>query len=223
MVMKDMRGLFIGLSVACSTAFPYNAQAEVLALSDITDTGECTYFQTHISIPTGWVYDKDAMLKPCNDKANFSVEQGHTFKNSPTIFYSTAVANKDNKSIKDFITKSHNTWKEKDANIQITQLPDVKSLDGKTTFTVYQFESRKLENQPYVIVATTTDTDIDKSEYFVNIVLSATDESAVKKAKEPFNSILHQYEKVIKIPESPLKKAHEEEGNIRPDLDALYP
>ena len=171
-----------------SAAMP--AKAEIEKFMNQCDGKLCAFFRVSITVPDGWVEDKEAtdyfkvqMLLPKN------VE----FGKAPAKIYAMARYNRNKQPISDFLPDSIKDWRGRAKDAKITRLDDLPRGDGKAPFVRNQFEARSLKEQGYELQAVTTDGDKDGNEFIVTITLSADSRDALKSAEPAYLAILRKY------------------------------
>ena len=175
-------------ALGVSVAMP--AKAEIEKFMNQCDGKLCAFFRVSITIPDGWVEDKEAtdyfkvqMLLPKN------VE----FDKAPAKIYAMARYNRNKQPISDFLPDSIKDWRDRARDAKITRLEDLPRGSGKAAFIRRQFEARSLKEQGYELQAVTTDSDKDGNEFIVTITLSADSSSALKSAEPAYLAILGKY------------------------------
>ena len=112
--------------IIASTAMP--AAAEIEKFMNQCDGKLCAFFRVSITVPDGWVEDKEAtdyfkvqMLLPKN------VE----FDKAPAKIYAMARYNRNKQPISDFLPDSIKDWRSRAKDAKITRLEDLPRGNGK--------------------------------------------------------------------------------------------
>ena len=166
------------------------ARAEVEKFMQQCDGKLCAFFRTSVTIPGGWVEDKEA-----TDyfKVQMLLPEGVEFDKAPAKIYAIARFNRDKKPVADFIPAYIDDWKSRAKDGTIVRLDDLQRTDGMRAFVRYQFDARSLKEQGYELVAVTKDADKDGNEFIVTITLSADSLDARKAAEPAYMAILGKY------------------------------
>jgi hypothetical protein len=166
------------------------ARAEIEKFMNRCDGKLCAFFRVSITVPDGWVEDKEAtdyfkvqMLLPKN------VE----FDKAPAKIYAIARYNRNKQPISDFLPETIKDWRSRAKDAKITRLDDLSRGGGNVAFVRRQFEARSLAEQGYELQAVTTDSDKDGNEFIVTITLSANSSEALKSAEPAYLAILRKY------------------------------
>ena len=174
--------------IIASTAIP--ATAEIEKFMNQCDGKLCAFFRVSITVPDGWVEDKEAtdyfkvqMLLPKN------VE----FDKAPAKIYAMARYNRNKQPISDFLPDIIKDWRSRAKDAKIARLEDLPRGNGAAAFVRRQFEARSLKEQGYELQAVTTDSDKDGNEFIVTITLSADSSNALKSAEPAYLAILGKY------------------------------
>jgi hypothetical protein len=169
------------------TAVP--AQAEIEKFMQQCDGKLCALFRASITIPDGWVEDKEASNY---FKAQMLLPKGLDFDRAPAKIYAVVRHNRDKQPIAKFLPDSIKDWKSRARDATINKLDDL-ARNGKPPFVRHQFEARSLTEQGYELQAVTTDGDKDGNEFVVTITLSANSKAALKAAEPAYLAILSKY------------------------------
>ena len=115
--------------IIASTAIP--ATAEIEKFMNQCDGKLCAFFRVSITVPDGWVEDKEAtdyfkvqMLLPKN------VE----FDKAPAKIYAMARYNRNKQPISDFLPDSIKDWRSRAKDAKITRLEDLPRGNGSRRF-----------------------------------------------------------------------------------------
>lgn len=165
------------------------AQAEVQKFMFTCDGKLCPFFRALITIPDGWVEDKEATN---HFKAVMLLPQGTDFDKAPVKIYAVARYNRDKQPIADFIPDSFKDWRSRAKDAKIIKLEDYPRPSGQR-FVRYQFDARSLKEQGYELQAVTRDRDKDGNDFVVTITLSANSLEARKAAEAAYKAILAKY------------------------------
>jgi hypothetical protein len=150
----------------------------------------CPSFRASITIPDGWVQDKEASAY---FDAQFLLPQGVEFGKAPAKIYVVVAFNREKKPLADFLPDGLADWKGRAKDGNITELADFQRSDGKPAFVRRQFEGRSLKEQGYEFQSVTTDDDKDGNQFIVTITLSADSPEAFKAATPAYLAILSKY------------------------------
>ncbi len=171
-----------------SAAMP--AKAEIEKFMNQCDGKLCAFFRVSITVPDGWVEDKEA-----TDyfRVQMLLPQNVEFDKAPAKIYAMARYNRNKQPISDFLPESIKDWRGRAKDAKITRLDDLPRGDGKAAYVRNQFEAHSLKEQGYELQAVTTDGDKDGNEFIVTITLSANSRDALKSAEPAYLAILRKY------------------------------
>jgi len=149
----------------------------------------CAVFRASITIPDGWVEDKEA-----SDyfKAQMLLPKGVDFEKAPAKIYAVVRYNRAKQPISDFLPDTIKDWKSRAKDAKINKLDDL-ARGGKPPFVRHTFEARSLNEQGYEVQAVTSDGDKDGNEFVVTITLSANSKAALEAAQPAYLAILSKY------------------------------
>jgi hypothetical protein len=164
------------------------ASAEIEKLMQHCDGKLCPFFRASITLPDGWVEDKEAADY---FKAQM-LPKGVDFEQAPAKIYAVVRFNPDKQPMADFLPASIKEWRSRAKDAKISKLADL-ARDGKPSFVRHQFEARDLKEQGYELRSVTTDQDKDGNEFIVTITLSANSKPALKAAEPAYLAILGRY------------------------------
>ncbi|HEY6024492.1 MAG TPA: hypothetical protein VIV34_09985 [Pseudolabrys sp.] len=181
------RRLIAALVLVLPAAIP--AKAEIEKFMNQCDGKLCASFRASITIPDGWVEDKEA-----SDyfKVQLLLPKGLEFEKAPAKIYAVVRYNRNRQPITDFLPDSIKDWKSRAKDARIDKLDDLARV-GKPAFVRHAFEARSLKIQGYELQAVTTDGDKDGNEFVVTITLSADSKAALKAAEPAYLAILSKY------------------------------
>jgi hypothetical protein len=165
------------------------AQAEIEKFMFSCDGKLCPFFRVSVTIPDGWVEDKEATNY---FKAVMLLPKDAEFDKAPVKIYAVARYNKNKLPLADFIPDSIKDWKSRAKDAKIVKLEDYPRPSGQR-FVRYQFDARSLKEQGYELQAVTKDMDKDGNEFVVTITLSANSLEARKAAEAAYKAILAKY------------------------------
>ena len=165
------------------------ARAEIEKFMNQCDGKLCAFFRASITIPDGWVEDKEATV--CF-KAQMLLPKGVEFDKAPAKIYAVVRYNRNKQPISDFLPDSIADWKSRAKDAKITRLDDLARGD-KPAFMRHRFEAKSLKEQGYELQALTTDTDKDGNQFIVTITLSANSADARNAAEPAYLAILSKY------------------------------
>ncbi|MGB6349955.1 MAG: hypothetical protein WBG10_07985, partial [Pseudolabrys sp.] len=149
----------------------------------------CASFRASITIPYGWVEDKEA-----SDyfNAQMLLPKGVDFDKAPAKIYAVVRYNRAKQPISDFLPDTIKDWKSRAKDAKISKLDDLIRA-GKAPFVRHAFEARILKEQGYEIQAVTSDGDKDGNAFVVTITLSANSKAALETAQPAYLAILNKY------------------------------
>ena len=165
------------------------SQAEIEKFMRRCDGRLCPLFRASITIPEGWVEDKEASNY---FKAQMLLPKGLDFEKAPAKIYAVVRYNRDKKPISDFLPDSMKDWKSRAKDATISKLDDLPRGD-KPPFLRHAFEAHSLKEQGYELQAVTSDGDKDGNQFVVTFMLSANYKAALKNAEPAFLAILSKY------------------------------
>jgi len=168
-------------------AAPARAEIEKFILH--CDGKLCAFFGASITIPEGWVEDKEA-----TDyfKAQMLLPKGLPFDKAPAKIYAVVRYNPKKQPIADFLPETLADWHSRSKKAKVDRLDDL-ARPGKPAFTRHRFEADDLPEQGYELQAVTTDSDKDGNDFIVTITLSANSKAAMTAAEAAFFAILQKY------------------------------
>jgi hypothetical protein len=179
--------VLLGLTVLTA---PVHASVEKFLLHCQEQQKLCAFFRPSVSIPDGWVEDKEATRY---FKAVMMLPKNVSFDDSPVKIYAVAVYNRDKRPIAAFLPDAIADWKGRAKDAKIVTLPELARGTGKPVLVRRSFDSAKLKEQGHELQAVTTDADKDGNEFVVTITLSANSREALKSAEAAYMSILEKY------------------------------
>jgi len=179
--------LVAAVVLGLSAAMP--AQAEIEKFMNQCDGKLCASFRASITIPDGWVEDKEA-----SDyfKVQMLLPKGLDFDKAPAKIYALVRYNRAKQPVTNFLPDSIKDWKSRAKDAKINRLDDL-AREGKSPFVRHAFEARSLKEQGYELQAVTSDGDKDGNEFIVTITLSADTKAALKAAEPAYLTILNKY------------------------------
>lgn len=165
------------------------AKAEIEKFMRQCDGKLCASFRASITIPDGWVEDKEA-----SDYFNVQMllPKGIDFEKAPAKIYALVRYNRDKRPVADFLPDSIKDWKSRAKDARISKLDDL-GRGEKPPFVRHAFEAHSLKEQGYELQAVTTDGDKDGNQFVVTITLSANSKAALKAAEPAYLAILSKY------------------------------
>ena len=165
------------------------AKAEIEKFMRQCEGKLCAVFRASITIPDGWVEDKEA-----SDyfKAQMLLPKGADFEKAPAKIYAVVHYNRAKQPISDFLPDTIKDWKSRAKDAKISKLDDL-ARGGKPPFVRHTFEARSLKEQGYELQAVTSDGDKDGNEFVVTITLSANSKAALEAAQPAYLAILSKY------------------------------
>jgi hypothetical protein len=161
------------------------AKAEIEKFMRQCEGKLCASFRASITIPDGWVEDKEA-----SDyfNAQMLLPKGVDFDKAPAKIYAVVRYNRAKQPISDTIKD----WKSRAKDTKINKLDDLIRA-GKAPFVRHAFEARRLKEQGYELQSVTSDGDKDGNEFVVTITLSADSKAALEAAQPAYLAILNKY------------------------------
>jgi hypothetical protein len=180
-------GAIFGL-VGLLLALP--AHAEIEKFMNLCDHKMCGFFRASITLPDGWVEDKEA-TKYFNSQ--FLLPKGIDFDNAKAKIYVVVRYNRNKQPISDFVPDAVADWRSRAKDAKITRLEDLPRGDGKPVFERRLFEAKSLKEQGYELQSVTTDGDKDGNKFIVTITLSANSREAFEAAEPAYLAILRNY------------------------------
>jgi hypothetical protein len=177
--------LFAGL---CAVTLP--AHAEIEKFMKPCDGALCPSFRASITVPDGWVEDKEASEY---FEAQMLLPKDQEFEKAQAKIYAVVRFNPKKQPIADFIPDALQRWRKLAKDAKITKLDPLPRTDGKPPFERHQFAARSLKEQGHELQAVTSDGDKDGNMFLVTIVLSANSPSALKSAEAAYLAILRNY------------------------------
>lgn len=165
------------------------ARAEIEKFMRQCEGKLCASFRASITIPYGWVEDKEA-----SDyfNAQMLLPKGVDFDKAPAKIYAVVRYNRAKQPISDFLPDTIKDWKSRAKDAKISKLDDLIRA-GKAPFVRHAFEARILKEQGYEIQAVTSDGDKDGNAFVVTITLSANSKAALETAQPAYLAILNKY------------------------------
>jgi hypothetical protein len=187
--MPAIRSAFVA-AVAALSLLAAPAKAEIEKFMNDCDGKLCAFFRASLTIPEGWVEDKEAssalgvqMLLP----------KGQAFENAPAKIYALVRYNKAKQPLSTFKQAAYRDWHERSKKAKVAKLPDVARANGKPAFERHQFEAPELSEQGFEEVALGADGDKDGNDFVITLCLSANTREAFKAAEPAYLSILKAY------------------------------
>jgi hypothetical protein len=187
--MPAIRSAFVAV-VAALSLLAAPAKAEIEKFMYDCDGKLCTFFRASLTIPEGWVEDKEAssalgvqMLLP----------KGVDFEKAPAKIYALVRYNKDKQPVSAITKDTYRDWRERSKKAKVTKLPDVARQSGKPAFELHRFEASELKEQGFEMTALAADSDKDGNSFFVVLCSSADTREAFKAAEPGYLSILKAY------------------------------
>jgi hypothetical protein len=174
---------------AAALCYGVPARSEIQKLLIPCEGKICPFFRASVTVPDGWVEDKEASNY---FKAVFMLPSGVSFDDAPAKIYAIAVVNREKKPISVFLPDTIKDWKSRSKSAKVTRLDDLPRA-GKPAFIRHQFEAPRLKEQGFELQAATTDGDNDGNEFIVTITVSANSREALKKAEPAYRAILEKY------------------------------
>jgi len=175
---------FVGLLL------PLPGNSEIQKFMNPCDQKMCAFFRASITLPDGWVEDKEA-TKYFNSQ--FLLPKGVDFDSAQAKIYVVVRFNRNKQPISDFMPDAIADWRSRAKDAKITRLEDLPRGDGKPVFERRQFEAKSLKEQGYELQSVTTDGDKDGNEFIVTITLSANSRAALQAAEPAYLAILRKY------------------------------
>ncbi|MGB8578946.1 MAG: hypothetical protein WCD56_20655 [Pseudolabrys sp.] len=165
------------------------AKADIEKFMRQCDGKLCASFRASITIPDGWIEDKEATSY---FNAQVLLPKGLDFEKAPAKIYAVARYNRDKRPISDFLPDRVKDWKSRAKDARINKLDDLARGD-KPPFLRHAFEAHSLKEQGCELQAVTSDGDKDGNQFVVTFMLSADSKAALKDAEPAFLAILSKY------------------------------
>jgi hypothetical protein len=166
------------------------ANAEIEKFMNPCDHKICAFFRASITVPVGWVEDKEATRY---FNSQFLLPSGVDFDRAQAKIYVVVRYNRAKQPIAAFVPDTLADWRSRAKDAKITRLDDLPRGNGKPAFERRQFEARSLQEQGYELQSVTTDGDKDGNEFIVTITLSANSRKALEAAEPAYLAILGKY------------------------------
>lgn len=175
------------LCTAILIAWP--AKAEIEKFMRQCDGKLCPSFRASITIPDGWVEDKEA-----SDyfRVQMLLPKGVDFDKAPAKIYVVVRYNRKKQPISDFLPDAIKDWNARAKDAKISRLDDL-ARAGKPPFVRQTFEAPQLKEQSHEMQAVTSDDDKDGNQFVVTITLSADSKAALEAAQSAYLAILTKY------------------------------
>jgi hypothetical protein len=148
----------------------------------------CASYQLVLTLPDGWVLDKDATAKT---KVQILVPKGKTFATAEPLMYVQVFFHADKQQVlADFARASNERWMQANPSAKISDLPAVDRANGKPGFLRFAFQNPKKPQQAYEVGAFGVDADKDGNEFVLEIVMSASGKQALDRAEKDYVAFL---------------------------------
>ncbi len=174
--------LFVGLSAPAS--------AEIEKFMNMCDGKLCASFRASITVPEGWVEDKEASREL---GVQMLLPKGKGFDEAPAKIYAMVRYNREKKAVVTFVPPQIKEWRGLAKDAKIEKLPDLPRTDGKTVYLRHKFQAPSLKEQAYEQVALTSDGDKDGNAFVVVIMLSSDTRKDFEAAREAYEAVLAKY------------------------------
>jgi hypothetical protein len=166
------------------------AAAEIEKFMNMCDGKLCASFRASITVPEGWVEDKEASREL---GVQMLLPKGKGFDEAPAKIYAMVHYNREKKAVSTFLPAQLQEWRGLAKDAKIEKLPELKRVDGKTVFLRHKFQAPSLKQQAYEQVAVTSDGDKDGNAFVVVITLSSDTREAFEAAQEAYQAVLAKY------------------------------
>jgi hypothetical protein len=180
----------LAFALAAISLLALPAHADIEKFMRDCDGKLCAYFKASITVPEGWVEDKEAssalgvqMLLP----------KGQDFEKAPAKIYALVRYNKDKQPVSAITRDTYRDWKERSTKAKVARLADVARESGKPAFERHEFEAPELDEQGFEQTALAADSDKDGNAFVVILVLSANTREAYKANEAAYLSLLKAY------------------------------
>ena len=180
----------LAFALAAINLLALPAHADIEKFMRDCDGKLCAYFKASITVPEGWVEDKEAssalgvqMLLP----------KGQDFEKAPAKIYALVRYNKDKQPVSAITRDTYRDWKERSTKAKVARLADVARESGKPAFERHEFEAPELDEQGFEQTALAADSDKDGNAFVVILVLSANTREAYKANEAAYLSLLKAY------------------------------
>jgi hypothetical protein len=172
-------------------AFAGPAAAEIEKFMSPCGPGKlCASFRASITVPDGWVEDKEASREL---GVQMLLPKGKGFDEAPAKIYAMVHYNREKKAVSTFLPAQLQQWRGLAKDARIEKLSELKRADGKSVFLRHKFQAPSLKEQAYEQVAVTSDGDKDGNAFVVVITLSSDTREAFEAAQEAYQAILAKY------------------------------
>jgi hypothetical protein len=180
----------LGLVLATLSLLAAPATAEIEKFMRQCDGKLCPSFRASITIPDGWVEDKEASREL---GVQMLLPKGQAFDAAPAKIYAQVRYNKDKQPVSAIARDTYRDWRERSKKAKVAKLPDVARQNGRPAFERHQFEAPELSEQGFEETALAADGDKDGNAFIVVLCLSANTREAFKAAEAAYLSILKAY------------------------------
>jgi hypothetical protein len=165
-----------------------SAQAEIRKLMDIGDRKLTPRFELILTLPKGWVQEKEA------SKANgvqMLVLRGKDFHSTPALMYVKISYRRDKEqTVEQFVENSQKRWRESVSDTKIEKLANVERAGGRPAYLSYRYENPSRPQQRYEAVSFGIDSDKDGNDFFVMVAVTGKDKKAIDQAMATYNAFL---------------------------------
>lgn len=175
------------LALAAGLALP--AEAEIRSVMTPCHGKLCGRYEAILTPPQGWIEDKSDRIPGIR----MYVPEGLTAATSEVLIYSRASHNRDKLSLADQIAYVQQQWRARVPDAKITHIAEVLRANGKSSFAIYRFENPSRMQQAVEWVSYTQDPDDKGTSYFVTVVMTGRDVTALERSEEIYRAFLRAF------------------------------
>jgi hypothetical protein len=164
-------------------------RAEIEKTAHVCDTGVCLYWWPKLPDVKGWHQDTEQSY---NSGANALAPNGFTFVNAKTVMYASASYKPrmpETKSLEMFITGDRNNFLAADPGIQITEVTELPTADGKKlrSFTFFPKAKGNWEQVSYT----------EEGDFYVTFTVSSRSREGFLKAQGAYLELIAHYKETL--------------------------
>jgi hypothetical protein len=174
------------IKVACLIVlFSVGMRAEIEKNARVCDTGICFYWWPKLPEVKGWHQDSEQSF---NYGANALAPNGSTFVNAKTVMYASASYKPrmpETKSLEMFITDDRNNFLAEDPSMQITEVTEMTTADGKKlrSFTFFPKGKGNWEQVSYA----------EEGDFYLTFTVSSRSKEGFLKAQDVYRELIAHY------------------------------
>ena len=160
-------------------------RAEIEKTARVCETGICFYWWPKLPEVKGWHQDTEQSF---NYSANALAPNGSTFVNAKTVMYASASYKPrmpETKSLEMFITGDRNNFLAADPGIQITEVTELTTADGKKlrSFTFFPKAKGNWEEVSYA----------EEGDFYLTFTVSSRSKQGFLKAQDAYRELIAHY------------------------------